>query len=269
MAQHASSKGLAVITGASTGIGYELAKCVAQDGYDLILPPMRAHQPSRRKAKGVRHQRGCCGSRSCDGRGCGSTCWTRHRQRPLGRFADGQRRTRHRQGLPHQDLGEARKVVETNITGTIAGFMPGSYQAVYNGTKAFINSFSFALREELKDTGVTVSCLMPGATETEFFKRAGLLNTSIGQATKDDAGEVARIGYDAMLDGEGDVVSGWKNKLQAVPMSHRQAYLPTSIRRWQSRDRAPNNRQPEIRRGGQWIAATVPLPRPHGAFKPQ
>jgi short-subunit dehydrogenase len=61
------------------------------------------------------------------------------------------------------------------LTGSIAGFMPGSYQAVYNGTKAFINSFSFALREELKDTGVTVSCLMPGATDTEFFRRADLM----------------------------------------------------------------------------------------------
>jgi short-subunit dehydrogenase len=102
------------------------------------------------------------------------------------------------------------------LTGSIAGFMPGSYQAVYNGTKAFINSFSFALREELRGSGVTVSCLMPGATETEFFKRADLMDTSIGQAKKDNPADVARIGYDAMLDGEGDVVSGWKNKLQAV-----------------------------------------------------
>jgi short-subunit dehydrogenase len=59
------------------------------------------------------------------------------------------------------------------ITGSIAGFMPGTYHAVYNGTKAFIDSFPFALRAELKDTGVTVTCLMPGATETEFFERAG------------------------------------------------------------------------------------------------
>src|SRR5882757_239788 len=67
------------------------------------------------------------------------------------------------------------------ITGSIAGFMPGSYQAVYNGTKAFLDSFSFALRAELKDTGVTVTCLMPGATETEFFERADMLDTKVGQ----------------------------------------------------------------------------------------
>jgi short-subunit dehydrogenase len=71
--------------------------------------------------------------------------------------------------------------------------MPGSYQAIYNATKAFINSFSFALREELKESGVTVSCLMPGATETEFFKRADLMGTAIGQAKKDDAGDDARM----------------------------------------------------------------------------
>jgi short-subunit dehydrogenase len=63
------------------------------------------------------------------------------------------------------------------ITGSIAGFMPGTYQAVYNGTKAFLDSFSFALRHELKDAGVSVTCLMPGATETDFFERADMMDT--------------------------------------------------------------------------------------------
>ena len=99
------------------------------------------------------------------------------------------------------------------ITGSIAGFIPGTYQAVYNGTKAFIDSFAFALRHELKDTGVTVTCLMPGATETEFFERAGMMDTQVGQSEKDDPADVAKVGFDAMMKGEGDVVSGWKNKL--------------------------------------------------------
>ena len=73
------------------------------------------------------------------------------------------------------------------ITGSIAGFMPGSYQAVYNGTKAFLDSFSYALREELKDTGVTVTCLMPGATETEFFRRADMLDTKVTVIDADSA----------------------------------------------------------------------------------
>ena len=103
-----------------------------------------------------------------------------------------------------QDFAEVRHVIDTNVTGTvyliqkvgrdmrardrgkilitgsIAGFMPGTYQAVYNGTKAFLDSFSFALRAELKDTSVTVTCLMPGATETEFFERADMLDTKVG-----------------------------------------------------------------------------------------
>jgi uncharacterized protein len=68
-------------------------------------------------------------------------------------------------GRDMQTRGQGRIL----LTGSIAGFMPGAFSAVYNGTKAFINSFSFALRNELKDTGVTVTCLMPGATETDFF----------------------------------------------------------------------------------------------------
>jgi len=102
------------------------------------------------------------------------------------------------------------------ITGSIAGFMPGSYQAVYNGTKAFLDSFSYALREELKDTGVTVTCLMPGATETEFFRRADMLDTKVGTDKKDDPADVAKDGFRAMMSGEGGVVSGWQNKLGAA-----------------------------------------------------
>ena len=93
---------------------------------------------------------------------------------------------------------------------------PGQYQAVYNGTKAFVDSFSFALRAELKDTGVTVTCLMPGATETDFFERADMLDTKVGQSEKDDPSDVARVGFDAMMRGDGDVVSRWKNKLQSA-----------------------------------------------------
>ncbi|HEY7285214.1 MAG TPA: SDR family NAD(P)-dependent oxidoreductase, partial [Vicinamibacterales bacterium] len=143
-------------------------------------------------------------------------------------------------GFLDQDFDEARHVVDTNITGTIylvqlvgramrsrgqgrilltgsiAGFMPGTYQAVYNGTKAFVDSFAFALRAELKDSGVTVTCLMPGATETDFFERADMLDTKVGAGKKDDAAEVARVGFDAMMRGDGDVVSGWKNKLQSA-----------------------------------------------------
>jgi uncharacterized protein len=139
-----------------------------------------------------------------------------------------------------QDFAEARHVIDTNITGTIyllqrvgrdmrakgegkilitgsiAGFMPGTFQAVYNGTKAFIDSFSFAIRNELKDTGVTVTCLMPGATETGFFERADMMDTKVGTMKKDDPADVAKTGFDAMMRGDGDVVAGWQNKLQTA-----------------------------------------------------
>ena len=72
------------------------------------------------------------------------------------------------------------------------------------------------LRHELKDSGVTVTCLMPGATETDFFERADMLDTKIGQGEKDDPADVAKQGFKAMMAGQGDVVSGWHNKLQSA-----------------------------------------------------
>jgi short-subunit dehydrogenase len=139
-----------------------------------------------------------------------------------------------------QDFEDVRHVIDTNITGTIyliqkvgrdmrargegrilvtgsiAGFIPGAYQAVYNGTKAFIDSFSFAIRNELKDSGVTVTCLMPGATETEFFERADMMDTKVGTMKKDDPADVAKTGFNAMMRGDGDIVAGWQNKLQTA-----------------------------------------------------
>jgi short-subunit dehydrogenase len=106
------------------------------------------------------------------------------------------------------------------ITGSIAGFLPGSFQAVYSGTKAFIDSFSWALRNELQGTGVQVTCLMPGVTDTEFFERADLMDTEVGTTDKKmDPAKVAQIGYQAMMDGEGDVVAGLKNKLRVAMAS--------------------------------------------------
>lgn len=90
------------------------------------------------------------------------------------------------------------------------------YQAAYNGTKALLDSFAFALRAELKDSGVTVTCLMPGATETEFFERADLMDTKVGVEEKMPASDVAKQGFEAMMRGDGDVITGWQNKLRAA-----------------------------------------------------
>jgi short-subunit dehydrogenase len=233
------SNQLALVTGASTGIGYYLAQECAKHGYDLLIA---ADEPRITEAaeelrglgvevyaveadlatlEGVDRLYAAANGRPVDlllanaGRGLGND------------FLD-------------QDFVAARRVVDTNITGTIyllqkvgrdmrsrgdgrilitgsiAGFVPGTYQAVYNGTKAFLDSFSFALRAELDDSGVSVTCLMPRATETEFFARADMLDTKVGSGKKDDPADVARIGFEAMMRGDGDVVSGWKNKLQTA-----------------------------------------------------
>jgi short-subunit dehydrogenase len=94
--------------------------------------------------------------------------------------------------------------------------MPGSFNAVYNATKAFIDSFAAAVANEVKDSGVTITCLKPGATDTAFFARAGMLDTKVGQMKKDDPADVARTGWKAMLKGEQSVVHGLMNQAQAL-----------------------------------------------------
>jgi short-subunit dehydrogenase len=238
MLMNASNRPLAMVTGASSGIGLELARECAQNGFDLVIAADRdlsdaveelsgsgaaieAVQVDLATPEGIDKLYTSLAGRSVD-------CLLANAGHGLGR------------GFLDQSFDEIIHVIDTNITGTlalihkvgndmrsrgagrilvtgsIAGFMPGTFQAVYNGTKAFIDSFSWALRNELKDSGVTVTCLMPGATETEFFKRADMMDTKVGTEAKMDAGEVARIGFKAMMDGDGDVVAGMKNKLQSA-----------------------------------------------------
>lgn len=229
----------AIVTGASTGIGLELAKRCANEGYDLLIA---ADEPAIEQA--AISLRGAGAEVEAVQADLGTTEGVdRLYAATKGRAVDALLANAGR-GLGHafldQDFDKVRRVIDTNVTGTvylvhkigndmrrrnsgrilitgsIAGFMPGSFQAVYNGTKAFLNSFSFALREELKDTDVTVTCLMPGATETEFFRRAEMMDTKIGTDEKDDAAEVANNGFEAMIKGKGDVVSGLRNKVQSA-----------------------------------------------------
>jgi short-subunit dehydrogenase len=103
------------------------------------------------------------------------------------------------------------------ITGSIAGLMPGTFQAVYSGTKAFLDSFALAFAKELEGTGVTVTCLMPGATDTQFFRRADMLDTKLGANDgKADPADVAQSGFDAMMKGELSVIHGASNKIRAA-----------------------------------------------------
>jgi uncharacterized protein len=103
------------------------------------------------------------------------------------------------------------------ITSSIAALMPGPWYATYAASKAFLQSFAEAIRYELKDTGVTVTALLPGPTDTDFFDRANLDGSVADEGPKDDPAEVARDGIEAMLDGKDQVVAGsWRNKVQAM-----------------------------------------------------
>jgi short-subunit dehydrogenase len=229
---------LAIVTGASSGIGLELAKLAARDGYDLIVAADTPLVDATRELEGfgveirnvetdlstfagVDQLLDAAGGREID-------VLVANAGHGLGRaFLD-------------QDPAEWRHVIDTNVTGTvylvqqvaramvarnegrvlitgsIARAHRGAFQAVYNGSKAFIDSFADALGNELKETGVTVTCLKPGATDTAFFERADLKDTKFGTMKKDDPADVARTGWDAMKKGERGAIHGLHNKLQVA-----------------------------------------------------
>lgn len=232
---------LAIVTGASSGIGLELARLAAEDGYDLIVAAdtplvdasseLEAYGVEVRNVEtdlstfaGVDRLLDAAGGREVD-------LLVANAGHGLGRaFLD-------------QDPAQWRHVIDTNVTGTvylvqqvarsmvarnegrilitgsIAGHMAGAFQAVYNGTKAFIDSFADALVNELQDSEVTVTCLKPGATDTHFFERADLKDTRVGTAPKDDPAAVAKTGWEAMKKGERSVIHGLHNKLQVAAAS--------------------------------------------------
>jgi short-subunit dehydrogenase len=100
------------------------------------------------------------------------------------------------------------------FTSSIAAEMPAPYQATYGASKAFVQSFAIAIRNEVKDSGVTVTSLMPGPTDTEFFERADLEDSRAGQSKKDDPAKVAKDGFEALMAGKDHVVAGSvKNKV--------------------------------------------------------
>jgi uncharacterized protein len=233
-----TGKPLALVTGASSGIGLELARQCAQGGFDLLLAADRPLGDAVRELEGLGARVESVEADLSTREGVDELV-SALAGRPLGALLANAGHGLGKAFLD-QSFEDVRHVIDTNVTGTlylihrvgqelrtqrqgrilitgsIAGFMPGTFQAVYNGTKAFIDSFSWALRNELKDTGITVTCLMPGVTDTEFFERADLMDTKVGSGKKMDPAEVAKIGFKAMMDGEGDVVAGMKNKLQAA-----------------------------------------------------
>jgi short-subunit dehydrogenase len=233
---------LAVVTGASAGIGLELAKQFAENGFDLIVAAEDAAindvaynlagygvgatpvQADLATPGGVDelHAQITAAGRPVEaialnaGVGAGGAFATDTALEDELRIVDlNVRSTVHLAKLVVRDMVE-RDQGRILFTSSIAATMPGAFQAVYNASKSFVQSFALALRNELKDSNVTVTSLMPGPTETEFFERADMLDTPVGSSdSKDDPADVARQGFEALMKGdERAVAASLSTKLQ-------------------------------------------------------
>lgn len=261
---------LAVVTGASSGIGLELAKLFAADGFDVIvaaedeaidaaakeigaagrgavITPVRADLATDEGVHAVfgrieAEHRPVAALALNAGRGEG------------GAFVRGSHESGHYSDLENEletiDLN-CRSVVHLAkhvlpgmvaagsgrvlFTSSVASTAPGAFHAVYNASKSFVQAFAIALREELKDSGVTITSLMPGPVDTDFFEKAHMLDTKIGQRPKDDPADVARDGYAAMMAGDERVVS---HKLLTKVQGIGSRVVPDSLKAKMHRDQA-------------------------------
>lgn len=238
----ANNRPFAVVTGASSGIGFELARQCIENDFDLIIC---ADDDGIRQA--ARHLGeagavveavsadlstfdGCealvdavnASGRNLDallldaGIGVSGSFLTNDLEDELRTIGLNVGSVVHlaRRLVPRMvNRGQGRVL----ITASVASTSPAPYLAVYGATKAFDLSFAEALRYELKDTGVTVTALQPGATETEFFERAEMENTKVAQRHKDDPAEVAKKGFEAMMAGKDKVIAAsLKSKLEGI-----------------------------------------------------
>jgi len=238
-----SSKPFAVVTGASSGIGFELAKQFAEHGFDLLIAS--EGQDIIDAARRLGENGANVDSLTVDLAQYDGVEKLYQKMKESGRPVDA---VAINAGVGvggdfthNTDLNAELNLIDLNVksavhltkrvakdmaergqgrilfTSSIAAVMPAPFEAVYGASKAFLQSFAQAVRNELKDTGVTVTALQPGATETNFFHRAGMDDTKVGANEKDDPAEVAREGFEALMAGKDHVVAGsMKNAVQAT-----------------------------------------------------
>jgi short-subunit dehydrogenase len=237
-----STRPLAVVTGASSGIGRELARTFAGNGYDVVVTAeddaiqavgtelrslgvlASCEQVDLARPEGVEqlvHAITAAGRPVAAlavnaGIGVGGRFDQTDLDADLRLIDLNVRSSVHLTKLVLRDMvrrGEGRIL----ITASVVAATPGPFHATYAASKAFLHSFAEALHHELDDSGVTVTSLMPGPTETEFFERAGMQDTKVGSSDKDDPAEVARQGFEALMSGKDRVVAGSRmNRVQVA-----------------------------------------------------
>jgi len=238
-----NTKHFALITGASSGIGYELAKLFAKDRFNLVI--VGREEASLQKTALVLEEQGVqviTVIADLFEPNAAFNLYEQIKARNIqidvlvndagqgvyGKFID----TDLNQELDIIQLNVASLVTLTKLfvremvargsgkilnVASIAGKVPGPYQAVYHGTKAFVHSFNEAVRAEIKDTPVTITSLLPGPTDTDFFRKADMLDSkAVQEGELADPADVAKDGYEAMIAGKDMIISGFKNKLQVA-----------------------------------------------------
>jgi hypothetical protein len=237
----------ALITGASSGIGYQLARLFAQDGYNLVLVA-RTEEKLNQVAQEFRNQfsnqkiTAIAKDLSKDGSPQELYDETKRQGLTVDVLVNDAGFGEH--GLfSETDLKKELDMIHLNVVSltfltklylqemlsrkngkilqlaSIASYQPTPLLAVYAATKAYVLSFTEALINELKGTGVTMTALVPGATDTDFFNRAGAENTVAANGSLSDPAEVAKAGYEALMKGDDKVVVGFKNKAMAAASS--------------------------------------------------
>jgi len=235
----------ALITGATSGIGYELAKLLAKDGYDLVIVARNIEELKETastleqsyKIKVISLAKDLFDSNNAfdvydEVKSQGIEIEILVNNAGHGHYGE----------FINTDLRKELSIIELNISSlvvltklflqdmisrgqgkilnvsSIAGTSPGPWQSVYHGTKAFVQSFTEAIREEVKDKGITITALLPGVTDTDFFRKAGMVSSKIMQdkSKMADPADVAKDGYEALLAGKDMVVSGLRNKVDVA-----------------------------------------------------